>query len=92
MAGTQRLGTVTVDRQTGVVVPLLGDHTTQHPKESLCQGSVEEAPGDCQTSDSGGTMRIPSWSWNSGPALHPNKDAVGVWGTGAAAARHLVFV
>ncbi|XP_042278774.1 uncharacterized protein LOC121904981 isoform X1 [Thunnus maccoyii] len=65
---TWRSGTVAVDWQTGVVVLIFkkgnqGDHTTQPAGKSLYQGAGEEAPADCQTSDSGGKMRILSWPW-----------------------------
>jgi len=78
-----RSGTVPVEWQTGVVVPIFkkrglegvlqlsGYHTAQPPRERLFQGAGKEAPADCQTSASVGTMWIPSWPWNSGPALYP---------------------
>ncbi|KAI3371109.1 hypothetical protein L3Q82_023745 [Scortum barcoo] len=78
-----RLGTVPLEWQTGVVVPLFKkgdrrvcsklqrDHTSQPPREGLRQGTGEENSADSRPSDSGGTMRFSSWSWNSGPALYP---------------------
>ncbi|KAI3366015.1 hypothetical protein L3Q82_009843 [Scortum barcoo] len=35
------------------------------------QGTGEENSADSRPSDSGGTMRFSSWSWNTGPALYP---------------------
>ncbi|KAI3368575.1 hypothetical protein L3Q82_025585 [Scortum barcoo] len=67
-----RLGTVPLEWQTGVVVPLFKkgepesvfqlqrDHTSQPPREGLCQGTGEENSADSRPSDSGGTMRFSS--------------------------------
>jgi len=54
--------------------------TTQPPGESLCQGAGKEAVTVCQTSDSRRPVRIPSRSWNRGPALYPRKTTGGVLG------------
>lgn len=42
------------------------------PGKVYAGGAGEESPVGCQTSGSGGTMLIPSWSWNTGPALKEN--------------------
>ncbi|KAI3372456.1 hypothetical protein L3Q82_022939 [Scortum barcoo] len=47
-----------------------GDHTSQPPREGLRQGTGEENSADSQTSDSGGTMRFSSQSWNQLYTLH----------------------
>ncbi|KAI3366391.1 hypothetical protein L3Q82_000549 [Scortum barcoo] len=82
-----RLGTVPLVWQTGVVVPLFkkGDRRvcSNHrgitllslPREGLRQGTGEENSADSRPSDSGGTMRFSSWSWNTGPALYPPQGA-----------------
>ncbi|KAI3352015.1 hypothetical protein L3Q82_020840 [Scortum barcoo] len=88
-----RLGTVPLEWQTGVVVPLLkrgtgecvptteGSHFSASPGRSTpCQGTGEENSADSRPSDSGGTMRFSSWSWNSGPALYPPQGARGFMG------------
>ncbi|KAI3374743.1 hypothetical protein L3Q82_021294 [Scortum barcoo] len=87
-----RLGTVPLVWQTGVVVPLFkrggpesvfqlqGDHTSQPPREGLRQGTGEENSADSRPSDSGGTMRFSSWSWNTGPALYTlHRVLEGLW-------------
>jgi len=61
------------------VLKLSGNKTAQPPQESLFQGAGKEAPADCQTSASGGTMWILSWPWNSGPALYPCRVVGGAW-------------
>ncbi|KAI3354141.1 hypothetical protein L3Q82_018690 [Scortum barcoo] len=87
-----RLGTVPLEWQTGVVVPLFKkgdrrvcsnlqrDHTSQPPREGLRQGTGEENSAYSRTSDSGGTMRFSSRSWNTGPALYPPQGAGGFMG------------
>ncbi|KAI3358215.1 hypothetical protein L3Q82_003218 [Scortum barcoo] len=45
------------------------------PEEGLRQGTGEENSADSRPSDSGGTMRFSSWSWNTGPALYPPQGA-----------------
>ncbi|KAI3354213.1 hypothetical protein L3Q82_018753 [Scortum barcoo] len=82
-----RLGTVPLVWQTGVVVPLFkkGDRRVcsnyrgitllSLPWEGLRQGTGEENSADSRPSDSGGTMRFSSWSWNTGPALYPPQGA-----------------
>ena len=84
-------GTVPMQWQIGVVVPIfkkgdqrvcsnyLGIALLSLPEEGLFQGAGKEALGDCRTSTSGGAMWIPSWLWNSGPALYPCRV---VWGRG----------
>ncbi|KAI3358272.1 hypothetical protein L3Q82_003269 [Scortum barcoo] len=90
-----RLGTVPLEWQTGVVVPLFkkgdpesvfqlqGDHTSQPPREGLRQGTGEE--------NSAGHSRVDlwiqeeqcgfrPWSWNTGPALYPPQGAGGFMG------------
>lgn len=39
--------------------------------ESLLQSLGNEALTNCWTSDSGGAMWVPSWPWNSWPAIYP---------------------
>ncbi|KAI3352436.1 hypothetical protein L3Q82_005390 [Scortum barcoo] len=82
-----RLGTVPLEWQTGVVVPLFkkGDRRVcsnyrgitrpQPPREGLRQGTGEENSADSRPSDSGGTMRFSSRSWNTGPALYSPQGA-----------------
>ncbi|KAI3358077.1 hypothetical protein L3Q82_003088 [Scortum barcoo] len=62
-------------RGSGECVPTTGDHTSQPPQEGLRQGTGEENSADSRPSDSGGTMRFSSWSWNTGPALYPPQGA-----------------
>ncbi|KAI3364282.1 hypothetical protein L3Q82_011087 [Scortum barcoo] len=82
-----RLGTVPLEWQTGVVVPLFkkgdrrvcsnyrGSHFSAS-QEVLRQGTGEENSADSRPSDSGGIMRFSSrWSWNTGPALYPPQGA-----------------
>ncbi len=59
---------------------LQGDHTPQPPRESLCQGTVEENSADGRTSDSGGIVRFLSRSWHTGPALYHFQGAGGCMG------------
>ncbi|KAI3357370.1 hypothetical protein L3Q82_015800 [Scortum barcoo] len=82
-----RLGTVPLEWQTGVVVPLFkkGDRRVCSNYRGITLLSL---PGKVyarvlerrirpivEPSDSGGTMRFSSWSWNSGPALYPPQGA-----------------
>ncbi len=53
------------------VFQLQGDHTSQPPRESLCQGTGKENTADSRTSDSRGTVWFSSRPWNTGPALYP---------------------
>ncbi len=53
------------------VFQLQGDHTSQPPREGLCQGTGKENTADSRTSDSGGTVWFLSRPWNTGPALYP---------------------
>lgn len=48
--------------------------------ESLLQSLGNEALTNCWTSDSGGAMWVPSWPWNSWPAIYPCGLAGGVMG------------
>ncbi|GAA6111505.1 uncharacterized protein LOC111191400, partial [Tachysurus ichikawai] len=86
------LGTVPLDWQTWVVVPLFkkGDRRVcsnyrgitllSLPGKGLCQGTGEENLADSGTSDPGGTMRFSSRSWNTGPSLYPRQVAEGFMG------------
>ena len=42
---------------------------------ALFQVNGKKAYTDCRTSDSGGTMRIPSWLWSSRPTFYPRSLA-----------------
>ncbi len=53
------------------VFQLQGDHTSQPPREGLCQGPGKENTADSRTSDSGGRVWFSSRPWNTGPALYP---------------------
>ncbi len=53
------------------VFQLQGDHTSQPPREGLCQGTGKENTADSRTSDSGGTVWFSSRPWNTGTALYP---------------------
>ncbi|KAI3356040.1 hypothetical protein L3Q82_017311 [Scortum barcoo] len=87
-----RLGTVPLEWQTGVVVPLFkkGDRRVcsnyrgitllSLPREGLRQGTGEENSAYSRPSDSGGTMRFSSQSWGAGPALYPPQGAGGFMG------------
>ncbi|KAI3353034.1 hypothetical protein L3Q82_019606 [Scortum barcoo] len=98
-----RLGTVPLEWQTGVVVPLFkkGDRRVCSNYRGITLLSL---PGKVyarvlerrirpivDTSDSGGTMRFSSWSWNSGPALYPPQGAGGSPGLGTTGF-HLCFL
>ncbi|KAI3363599.1 hypothetical protein L3Q82_001231 [Scortum barcoo] len=82
-----RLGTVPLEWQTGVVVPLFkkGDRRVCSNYRGITLLSL---PGKVyarvlerrirpivEPSDSGGTMRFSSRSWNTGPALYPPQGA-----------------
>lgn len=71
-----RSGTEPLEWQTRVVVPILkkGDWrvcSNYQCIKSLLQGARKEALANCQTSDSGGTLQFPSWSWNNRSAFYP---------------------
>ena len=74
------------------MLQLSGDHTAQPPRESLFQGAGKEAPADCRTSNSGGAMWLPSWPWNSGPALYPCRVVGGGGGMGVCSSVYMCFV
>ncbi|KAI3377438.1 hypothetical protein L3Q82_008416 [Scortum barcoo] len=84
---TWRLGTVPLVWQTGVVVPLLkrgpesvfqlqGITLLSLPGRKVYARVLERRIRPIvDPSDSGGTMRFSSWSWNTGPALYPPQGA-----------------
>ncbi|KAI3363985.1 hypothetical protein L3Q82_001586 [Scortum barcoo] len=87
-----RLGTVPLEWQTGVVVPLFkkgdrrvcsnyrGSHFSASSREGLRQGTGEENSADSRPLDSGGTtMRFCPVQWNTGPALYPPWVLEGLW-------------
>ncbi|KAI3367396.1 hypothetical protein L3Q82_026250 [Scortum barcoo] len=88
-----RLGTVPLVWQTGVVVPLFkkGDRRVCSNYRGITLLSL---PGKVYArvlerrirpivdpSDSGGTMRFSSWSWNTGPALYLSTGCLRVYGS-----------
>ncbi|KAI3353230.1 hypothetical protein L3Q82_019265 [Scortum barcoo] len=89
-------GTVPLEWQTGVVVPLFkklkrgpesvfqlqGDHTSQPPPGKVYARVLERRiQADSRPSDSGGTMRFSSWSWNTGPtsSIPLHRVLEGLW-------------
>ena len=73
-----RSGTVPMDWQTRMVVPIFkkGDRRLQLSGTKLLSLQEKlvlllERVRLIVEPDSGGAMSIPSWPWNSGPALHP---------------------
>ncbi|KAI3373263.1 hypothetical protein L3Q82_006384 [Scortum barcoo] len=85
-----RLGTVPLEWQTGVVVPLFFKKGDRRVCSNYRGITLLSLPGKVyarvlerrirpivEPSDSGGTMRFSfsSWSWNSGPALYPPQGA-----------------
>ncbi|GAA6067179.1 uncharacterized protein LOC106910031, partial [Tachysurus ichikawai] len=86
----RRLGTVPLDWQTGVVVPLFkkGDQRVCSNYRGITLLSL---PGKVYARvlerrirpiDSGGTMRVSSRSWNTGPSLYPHQVAGGTMSLG----------
>lgn len=80
-----RLGTVPLDWQTEITVPVLkgarssfrGISLLNPPWEGLCQHTREEGLSVGQTLNLGGIMQIPQ---NTGPALQPHMDTEGFMG------------
>lgn len=69
--------------QTREVAPVIG--------VSHCSASHLKFIPDCQTSNSGGAIQIPSWQWNSRPALYPYRLAGCVMGVRSSCLRLSMF-
>ncbi|KAI3365660.1 hypothetical protein L3Q82_010734 [Scortum barcoo] len=97
-----RLGTVPLEWQTGVVVPLFkkGDRRVcsnyrgitllSLPGRSHARVLERRIRPIVDPLDSGGTMRFSSWSWNSGPALYPPQGARGFMGVCPTSPSHVL--
>ncbi|TWW74534.1 hypothetical protein D4764_14G0005370, partial [Takifugu flavidus] len=89
---TRTSGAVLLDWQTEVVVPLFkkGDRRVcsnyrgiallSLPDKGYSWGTGEEGQPDSRTSDLGGVIWFSSWTWNGGPALHPQQGLRGCMG------------
>ena len=94
-------GTVPLEWQTGVVVPLFkkGDQRLcsnyrgitllSLPGKVYSRVMERRVPRLVEEPDSGGTAWFSSWSWNTGPTLNPRKGAGG--GVGVCPASPHVF-